>query len=131
MSWLLRARVLFRSAFTRGALDRDLDRELSQWVDELADRHRAAGLPPDEARRRALAETGGVEQVKVLVREARPGAIVDGCIRDTAYACRSLLRTPGVLVAIVVTLALGIGANTAIYSVVHTVLLQPAPYRAP
>src|SRR5262249_59805127 len=69
--------------------------------------------------------------VKAVVREARRGAIVDGCIRDAAYACRSLLRTPGVLAAIVVTLALGIGANTAIYSVVHTVLLQPAPYRAP
>jgi putative ABC transport system permease protein len=131
MSWLLRCRVRFRTAFKRDALDRDFDRELSAWVDELADRYRAAGVAPGEARRRALADTGGVEQVKELVRETRPGAVVDGCLRDIAYAWRSLLRTPGVFAAIVLTLALGIGANTAIYSVVHTILLQPPPYRAP
>ena len=70
MPMLARWRARWRAVVERETLDRDLDRELSEWVAELAARHEAAGVSPAEARRRALAETGGVEQVKERVRDA-------------------------------------------------------------
>src|SRR5262245_34764932 len=131
MSIFSRWRAFVRAALDRDALDRDLDRELSQWVAENAARYEASGIAPAEARRRALADTGGLTQVKEQVRDQRPRLLGMGLVQDTFYAWRSLLRTPGLFVAITVTLALGIGANTAIYSIVHRVLLQPLPYAKP
>jgi predicted permease len=131
MSILSRWRATLRATLRRDALDRDLDRELSQWVDELAARYEGTGLSPAEARRRALVDTGGLEQVKECVRDARPRVLGAGLLQDAIYASRSLWRTPGLFAAITVTLALGIGANTAIYSIVHSVLIQQLPYHAP
>jgi putative ABC transport system permease protein len=129
MSLLSRWRTGFRGVLHREALDRDLDRELSDWVDELAARHEAKGLAPAEAYRRALAETGGLAQVKEEVRGVRLWAGLDALIVDLRYGWRCLCKAPGLTGVIVATLAVGIGANTAIFSVVHSMLLEPLPYR--
>lgn len=128
---LSRWRAAIRSLWHRDALDHEVDRELRHWVDELTARHEAAGASPQEARRRALADMGSMQNVKERVRDVHRRLIVDGLLHDAAYAGRSLVRSPGLLTAVVATLALGIGANAAVYSVVRTLLLQPPPYHAP
>lgn len=112
-------------------LDRELDEELRGFVDELAARHRAAGMTPDAARRAALLEVGGVEQVKERVRDVRVGAWLETTWRDLRYGGRALLRSPGFALVVVLTLALGIGANVTIFSVMRAVLWKPLPYPEP
>lgn len=110
--------------------DEDLDRELSQWVDELAARYEAQGLSPAEARRRALVETEGVEQVKERVRDARrlssvPLWLADKARLDLAMAWRSLRATPAATLAAVLTLAMAVGLNIAMAGLVDRGLLSP------
>jgi len=111
--------------------DAELDRELAAFVAELAVRYEAGGASPAEARRRALIETGGIEQVKEEVRSARTGAAIEACIRDARYAWRGLWKSPTFAAVVILTLALGIGATTAIFSVVNALLVSPLPYRDP
>src|SRR6059058_6139104 len=92
MSVLSRGGAWFRLLRNRRRLDDDLDREILAWVDELAARYEADGMPADEARRRALIETGGVARVKEAVRDVRVGSAVDALGRDLRYAWRSLTR---------------------------------------
>ncbi len=83
------------------------------------------------ARRAALIELGGVEQIRESVRDVRAGALVDQLRQDLFYAIRALGRNRGFTAVAVSTLALGIGANTAIFSIVDTVVFRPLPYKDP
>ncbi|HSD26366.1 MAG TPA: ABC transporter permease [Vicinamibacteria bacterium] len=114
----------------RGA-DRELQDEIAAHIELLAEEKIAAGLDTAAARRRALVETGGVERVKEEVRDVRAGSGLAGLLRDMALAARSLRRAPGLVAVVTATLALGIGANTAIFSAAWAVLQGPLPYAHP
>ena len=103
--------------------DRQLGDELESIVDMHIDEYLRSGMTRDEARRRALIEVGGLEQVRQAVRDDRGFPQLEGWARDAKYAMRTLLRTPGFTAAAVLTLALGIGADTAVFSVVDALLL--------
>jgi putative ABC transport system permease protein len=128
MSLLARLASGVRNLFRTERVDRDLDDEMRSYVDLVADEKLGERLTPEAARRAALIETGGVEQVKEEVRDVRAGAAIDVLRRDVRFGVRSLIKTPAFTVAATIALALGIGATTAILSVVNGVLLRPLPY---
>ena len=120
-----------RSFFRRQQVESQLDDEVRSYVDLIADERIAAGMSPSEARRTALAESGGIEQVKQAVRDRRAGAGVELLWQDARYGIRQILRNPGFTVTVILTLALSIGANTAIFSIVNALMLRNLPYPHP
>lgn len=120
-----------RALVHRRAMDAEVDEELRDHLERETEKYRRAGLAPHEARRRAHLALGGSEQIKQRVRESRGTRFVDDLVQDLRYAMRSFAKTPGLTVLIVLSLAIGIGANTAIFSVTSTLLLKPLPYPAP
>jgi predicted permease len=122
---------VWRNLFHKARQDEELDEELRSYVELLTEEKLKQGMGADEARRASLVEVGGVEQVKEQVREVRAGAAMTTFFRDVRYGARMLARRPVFTVVIVLTLALGIGATTAIFSVVNAVLLRALPYPEP
>src|SRR5215468_6104853 len=116
---------LVRNLFRKERVERELDDEVAAYLDQLTDEKVAAGMNREQARRHARIELGGVEQVKEEVRAILAGAMIEQFLRDVRLAVRSLLRNRALTATVVLTLALGIGANSAVFSVVRGVLLRP------
>jgi len=109
-------------------VESELDDEIASYVDAVTEEKIAMGFAPGEARRRALDECGGTEHVKQAVRNGRAGELVESVGQDIRFGVRQLRRNPGFAWTSIITLALGIGATTAIFSAVYALLLRPLPY---
>ena len=120
-----------RNLFRSDRVDRELDDELRAYVEMTVDEKRSAGLSDTEARRLALAELGGIEPVKERVRDVRAGVLLDQVRQDLAYAIRTLRKNAAFTTIAVATLAIGIGATTAVFSIVDTVVFRSLPYADP
>jgi len=119
---------LWRNLFHKDRVDQESSEEIQAYLDLLTEAKLRQGMSPQEARRDALLELGGVEQVEERVREIRMGRFIETVWRDARTGVRALVHSPVFTVVTVLLLALGIGANTAIFSVVNGLLLRPLPY---
>src|SRR5271168_5461345 len=128
MPLLVKAGSFLRNLFLTRRVDADLDQEVHSHLEMLVEEKIRAGVTPAEAQRAARIELGGVAQVQEQVREERLGSWLHSAWSDCRYGLRHLRKNPGTSAVMIFTLALAIGASTAIFSVVYGVLLRPLPY---
>ena len=131
MTLLHRCASIARLLLGRDRAEQQLETELRTFVDMAAAQKERDGVPRAEARRLALLELGGLEQAKERVRADRHGARLDELARDVRYACRLFVKHRGFTAVVVLTLALGIGANTAIFSLIDALMLRSLPVSNP
>src|SRR5205823_14646764 len=131
MPLFVKARSFLRNLFSTRRVEADLDQEVHAHLELLTEENMRAGVPPQEAQRAARIELGGIEQVKEQVRQERIGNWLYSVLSDCRYGARQLRKNPSFTAIAVLTLALGIGANTAIFSVIENSLLHPVPWKDP
>lgn len=131
MRWIDQLRLRLRTLFMRHRVESELDREFQFHLDEQIAENLAAGMPPNEARYAALRGIGGIAQHQERCREERGMHWLEVTVQDVRYALRSLRKTPAFTLVAVLSLALGIGANTAIFSLIDSVLLSSIPVKDP
>ena len=125
MRALDKVRLRLRSLLRRPDVERELDEEFRFHLDQLVEENIAAGMPADEARRSALRTIGGISQLQEECRDMRRTNYIEDLLRDLRYAGRNLLRSKSFSILAVLIMALGIGANTAVFSLVNQILLHP------
>ena len=129
--WVFTIVLRLRSLFRRAQADQELDDELRDHLERKTEEYVAKGMAREEARRRARLDLGGVEQTKEKCRDARRVYWIQDLIQDVRYGLRQLRRSPGFAIVAVLSLALGIGGNTAIFTLLDQVLLQGLPVKNP
>ena len=122
---------LVRNLFHKSRVERELNDEVRSYLAILTEEKIKAGMNAEEARRAAMLELGGVEQVKEQIREVKMGAFLESLLQDLRFGLRSMRRSPGLTAVAVLSLALGIGANTAIFSLMNAVMLRELPVKDP
>ncbi len=131
MRWIYKLPLRLRSLFRKDRVEQELSDELRFHLERLIGEKVTEGMTPEEARYAALRELGGVDQIKEECRDMRRVNYIENLLQDVRYGLRQLRRSPGFTAVVILTLALGIGANTAIFSLLDSVMLRNLPLRDP
>ena len=129
--WVYTVPMRLRALLRKRQLDQDLDEELQVHLEEMTQQYIADGMSPEEARYAALREFGNVELSKQECRDMRKVLWIQNLLEDLRFSIRTLTKNLGFSVVAILTIALGIGVNTAIFSVVNAVLIRPLPFEQP